>query len=292
MRIKPAQLLSAIIITTLSSLPFVAHSTDLKISDPNPSKIIFQIEYVGGYVPQFLSISRNPTIRLYEDGHLFIQSEESESNYFKVSKLTLKQKNDITTSLSKLVKVTDFGSPRVSDLPTTTITFYLNGKKYQSSIYAYGIEYGLTTKQKSNRMLYTKALANIMSLKGKRDYLPKIVVGYPNVYYNNNDMPTLANPASVFCTSLGYSQSTRELDQVLMCETPAGPIEQWEFYRSEAKKYLTLPSLRESLEKCVTFSAPKNIREFKRTTQFLESTGTVRTYALKHLLPNDKPLCE
>ena len=293
MKEKRIGFLSVVTLTILTLIPAnYASAADLTTSKPtpNPEKIILEINNLGGFVPRYISKSNLPLLRLYENKELIVSKDDFEKNELTTTKLNSKDISKIKALLAPFWKIKEWGQPGISDVPTTTITFFENKKKYNIYVYALGIDYGLTDYQKANRNKLIKAIESIKKLSGKTLYKAKIFEAFPREpIYDESSGVGLANPASVLCSSQGYTSSVLETPEgtKTLCDLPTGSIDEWENYRNIANTTLALPSLLSKNSSCLSFKSNSKISLLPKLSAFLEPSGKLGNYALRPLLPNE-----
>jgi hypothetical protein len=105
---------------------------------------------------------------------------------------------------------------------------------------------------------------------------------------------SLANPASVFCASMGGTVSIQDTDngQIGLCNFADGTtIEEWAYYRAEAPKLGQWPaSLEAPKNACTVVSAGLLKEELKRPNEsglWLMPGGSVLRLMLRPVLPGE-----
>ncbi len=283
-----------VILTLLLSLSQVSTSSAVNLSvakpAPNPHKIILEINNLGGFVPLYISKSNLPLLRLYENKDLIVSKDDFEKLELTTTKLNSRDISKIKALLAPFWKIKEWGQPGISDVPTTTITLFENKKSYNIHVYALGIDYGLTDYQKANRNKLIKAIESIKKLSGKTLYKAKIFEAFPREpIYDETQGVGLANPASVLCSSQGYTSSVIETPEgsKTLCNLPTGSIDEWENYRNIADSTQALPNLLSKNLSCLSFKSNSKISQSPRLLAFLEPSGKLGDYALRPLLPNE-----
>ena len=280
------------ILSTILLSPSFAADIKTNKESSNPLKIILEVSHNGGFMPQYITRSRVPLLRLYESKEILVTQEKDSLILIKSNKLTDKQISKIKKDFAPLTKITDWGSPGISDASTTNVTLYLDKEKYSINIYALGMDYGLTKSQKTNREKIRKVISSVEKLSGNTNYKPKYYQAYKGYgVISEASGLGIANPASVLCASQGYTSTSEEGPKgtTTLCNLPSGPIDEWENFRNVQSHYPQLPTIISRNRDCIYFKANNEINKLPQLQSFLEPSGALLPYALRAILPNEKP---
>ncbi|MCX8033556.1 MAG: hypothetical protein N3B14_09300 [Thermoleophilia bacterium] len=155
--------------STSSTLPPISHPTD-------PTQLVMRISLSEGFVPVQVRLTRVPTFSLYGDGTVIVTgpivliypgpalpnlqaaqiSEEIVQAILREAQRVGLFANDV-----------DYGRPNITDLANTVIDINAGGSRYQSSIYALGMEEGasgLTKEQQRARAAVDDFVAKLSDL--------------------------------------------------------------------------------------------------------------------------------
>jgi putative hemolysin len=213
-----------------------------------------------------------------------------------------------TVGLAAKPPAKGWGFPGVADVPNTRIVITMPHLHRKISIYALAFSNGgnLNAEQVRARKALNTAVEAlnlyVRSLKGK-PYAPKqyeawngmaLVMGGLQGDKGTDVGSSLANPASVFCASMGGTVSIEDTDdgQIGLCNFADGTtIEEWAYYRAEAPKLGQWPSSLEAPKSaCTVVSAGLLKEELKRPNEsglWLMPGGSVLRLMLRPVLPGE-----
>jgi len=120
------------------------------ISHPTgANELVLQVITGGGFVPIEYHLTLLPTFSLYGDGTVIVPGPTimiypgpalPNLQTTKLSEQAIQEILSAAKEAGLFRNDFDYGSPRVADVPTTTITISAGGQVYRSSIYALGFE--------------------------------------------------------------------------------------------------------------------------------------------------------
>lgn len=277
---------------------------------------IVSIAYEGGFVAPGTDQSSLPAVVGYSDGTLFTNNGSTSRPDWRLArqheaKVSHLKQLVISVAKASVVPSGGWGFPGVADVPNTRIKIAMSGYHRKLSIYALNFSNGnLKPSQVAARKALARAvsaLANYAQNLPGYTYLPKQVevwdrnnlVAALNGGSTSTPTPggmggTLANPASVFCTTNGGSLNIVDEPggQVGYCTLENGKkIEEWAYFRSEGPKLEQWPaSLKPPTAACtvVNFSALK--KEYDRKNSYgkwLMPSGEARYLLVRPVLPGE-----
>lgn len=277
---------------------------------------IVSIAYEGGFVAPGTDQSSLPSVIGYPDGTLFTNDGSTSRPDLRLARQHLdavSHLKELVISVAKasVVPSGGWGIPGVADVPNTRIKIAMPGYHRKLSVYALNFSNGnLNPSQVAARKSLARAVSALVDYAQKlpgNTYLPKQVEVWDRnnlvsaLNGGSNPSPstgamggTLANPASVFCTSNGGNLNIVDEPggQVGYCTLENGKkIEEWAYFRSEGPKLEQWPaSLKLPTAACtvVNFSALK--KEYDRKNSYgkwLMPTGEARYLLVRPVLPGE-----
>jgi hypothetical protein len=158
----PSDSTSSVVAASPDSVPVVPTTDPNVIGAQDPAVDQLKLTSGGGFTTWQYNVSTLPIAWI--SGDLLYRGVPNETMNPLVSKAT--QQSISLTAREKLAETLagmgfaaeplDFGQPGVSDMPTTTLEFVLDGKTYRQDAYALGMAVdansGLTPEQQKNRM--------------------------------------------------------------------------------------------------------------------------------------------
>ena len=144
-------------------------------------QLVFLVEASGAFVPALDAALQSPALAVYGDGRV-IQHDQTKKErdvpaaytIAKVDPLLVAQFAAETEALNLIQDGTDFGTPGVSDLPTTTVQ--LNGPSGSRAVHVYGFADGLdedvTETQGKARQELAAVIDRARALPGDAEQAP------------------------------------------------------------------------------------------------------------------------
>lgn len=150
-------------------------------------QIVFRVTTAGGLVPQLYYLLESPSLVVYGDGRVLTQAsnppagrvparfEVVRSDPASVAALAARAETD-----GLVGPTTDFGTPRVTDMPTTRVLLHGRGEAVEVNVYAFieQFESELTGTQQGSRAALRTLIADVSALAQSAptsDYLPEDV---------------------------------------------------------------------------------------------------------------------
>lgn len=167
--------------TSTSGVPTTPTVTVAPPTDLPADQIVWQETSGGGFVPVSANAADVPALTIYGDGRILATPEDTTRRYDATQELELRRVSgaDLQAFLDQADRSglfsagTDFGTPGVTDLATTTVTLHGADAAREVNVYALGFGEepggpgGLTTEQAGNRTELTKLIAAAHELGGK-----------------------------------------------------------------------------------------------------------------------------
>jgi hypothetical protein len=187
MRRTAASLLSLLALATL-----VACGDDADVGEPDDrdevrtapielgdgDEVWLRVETGGGFVPMIIGLRTVPQLLLFDDGRLVRVVEPDADLPGVVPRLEAVQLDESATAelldtFAAVVDGPEVGSPPVTDLPSTAIEVTTDGDTRDLSIYALGVEDGLTEEQVDAREAAQAAIDDARAIDGAEDWVPE-----------------------------------------------------------------------------------------------------------------------
>ena len=142
-------------------------------SDPHPTgstDVVLRVFTGGGYVPEQVRLSEVPELTVYGDGRMVVVGPTT-LEYPGPALPNLRELRLTPEGIDRVVRLATaaglvsgkkpgYGSPQVTDSPTTTVTVNARGKEVQVSVYALGFDdASLTDTQARNRERLQRLIA-------------------------------------------------------------------------------------------------------------------------------------
>lgn len=152
-------------------------------TDLPADQIVWQVSAGGGFVPMSSAAADVPALTIYGDGRILATSDDTTRRYDATQELVLRRVSpadlqvflDAADTSGLFTTGTDFGTPGVTDLPTTTVTLHGTGPSRKVGVYALGFGEepggpgGLSAQQVSNRAALSDLIGTANELGGKGD---------------------------------------------------------------------------------------------------------------------------
>ncbi|GAA3391493.1 hypothetical protein GCM10020369_49680 [Cryptosporangium minutisporangium] len=171
----------------------------------SPDALVLRAESVGGFVPATLIYGRIPTVSIYADGRVITEGPQV-TIYPAPALPNLLVRTITRTEIDRLIaaaqragvgRPTDFGSPGITDVPTTRFTLVDEGRTLTSEVYALGEtpedDQSLTTAQREARARMRALLVTLTDPAGSPSderYRPTAVATIVTAYGANTDQDT------------------------------------------------------------------------------------------------------
>ena len=207
----------------------------------------------GGFVAPDYIKTQLPQLVAYSDGVVLqndVMSVRSDILGMSRRVLSTSWLKKQVLAIAKLTKTPKggWGTPAVADVPDTRIQINLGSTRVSIGVFALGFTNGqLTTTQIAARKALSKAITSLTAAVNKKSATILKPTKY-EVWVNNDIAPSgglgIANPASVFCASMGgvtEIQSSPNGD-VGYCVFGDLKLDEWEYYRTESVKLSGWPA--------------------------------------------------
>lgn len=222
-----------------------------------PSDVVLRVEHVGGFVAPMTLVERLPIFTLYGDGRVITQGAQI-AIYPAPALPSVSVRTISPSAVGDLVRLAldagvgqgrDYGTPQVTDLPSTRFTVVASGGVRQTEVYALGVDHGVTGPQLAARQRLTDLINKLTDLPGtlgeaaageETQYEPTALAvlsrpwtepGVEEPQQEERPWPGPALPGSpVMDPSLGVSCLTvtgAELDTVLEAAGSANQLTPW-----------------------------------------------------------------
>lgn len=242
---------------------------------------VITISSQGGFVAPGFIKTQLPELVAYSDG-VVLQNDAASFRYdiLRMSKRMvkmswLKQQAQLIAKLSKTPKG-GWGSPGVADVPDTRIRINLGAAQVNVGIFALNFTNGdLTAAQVKARKALSKALNTLVAGVNKSKPSMLNPVNY-EVWAGAAIIPSggvgIANPAAVFCVSMGGTETTEDTPdgQAGYCNIGDQKFDEWAYYREQSVKLSPWPSsVKAPVGECTVVRASS----FKAAFAFNNETG-------------------
>jgi len=201
-----------------------------------------QVTSVGGFVAPAWQASRLPQLQIASDGTAVVENPSPKHGYVREGfalKLSLASAKSFAGKLVKALETPagGWGMPPVADMPNTRFVVNNAGKKLDVMVQAFSYQgSGLTPAQTSARKALSKLLTSMESTvtRAKRHLTPAKYEIWGLSPIVDNGGVGIANPAAVYCQSIGGSSNIVETaaGQAGYCQLPSGEnLDEWVNYR-------------------------------------------------------------
>lgn len=207
----------------------------------------------GGFVAPDYIKTQLPDLVVYSDGVVLrndvssIRSDVRNMSRRTLSTSWLKQQIRAIAKLTRTPKG-GWGTPGVADVPDTRIRINLGSTQVNIGVYALNFTNGnLTTAQVAARKALSKAVTTFRKTIAKQ----RATVLKPTVYevWVNEAIidvggVSIANPAAVFCTSMGGVETNESTPagETGYCNFGTLKFDEWDYYRTESAKLTAWPT--------------------------------------------------
>ncbi len=272
------------------------------------ASIVIRVEHVGGFVGPNFSSARLPDVVLYSDGRVLAQGNQSGSvrQLFQgsVSKSILQLEVSAFTKATK-APLGGWGTPSVSDLPSTEVSLTQSGKKSVVDVYALGFPLNSSDLAAiTARKNLTQTIAKLISLAGKtKIYAPSNYEVWPSWPLSNGtgQGSNGSNPAALFCLSqngtlvagkvvLDTPTPSPELSTEY-CNLPDGSfVDEWSYFYQTSKTGVVWPSnVAAPIGICSSVAAKPfvTLLQSAGVKQWLLPTGSMIDLILRPVLPGE-----
>lgn len=295
--------------TTIAGLLLLTGITPATATTAPTPKPKVQISTEGGFVaPSFLT-TRLPGLTGYASG--LVLTNDVVTTMERPDLLQLNQRAADINRLRKYAAAIHaaavppaggWGFPGVADVPNTRIILRFTGMTTNISVYA--LEFtngpGVSAAQRAARLKLSRAVAAldkyVQSLKAKV-YQPTKYEAWIFADIIPPEKVGLANPASVFCESMGGILgivTDPDGSQRGTCTLPdSSVIDEWEYFRSESKSMGTWPAgITAPTSACTVLSAASVKDQLKSPNlsgRWVLATGQAVPLVLRPSLPGEHP---
>lgn len=300
----------------MGTLALVLGSVAPSQAAEKPSQALITVTYYGGFVMPGTDQSSLPALSISPSGLAITPSENPRRYDIRTAMLRQVSLERVNLLLKDLAAVSTppkggWGFPGVADVPNTRIVISAPHIHRKVTIYALAFSNGgnLTSAQVKAR----KALNSAYNKLYKYVQSQKATEYKPTAYEAWNGMALvmgkvqgskgtgvgggtgLANPASVFCTSMGGELSIvdKPEGQVGMCALQDGTtVEEWAYYRAESPKLGQWPSTIPAPKAACTVVTRKQLAsQLNRSNEsgrWLLPDGSVAYLMFRPVLPGEK----
>lgn len=198
-------------------------------------QMVFVMDSYGGMTPRVIAALQSPSLVLYGDGRV-LTAEMTEiaaavPTRYEIARATpdaVRRFVDSAQSGGLISDRTDFGSPRVTDLETTTVVVHGDGGRSEVAVYALheAVEAGLSTDQRRAREDLRALIGQARALADdapRTAYVPDRVVVYEVDADSSGESATVGwpgPPPASFLTARGQREA------IACGELNADPAEQ------------------------------------------------------------------
>jgi putative hemolysin len=252
---------SALVALVFSVLPASSSNAMLLTVAPavNPPHAIVTIGMQGGFVAPSWQASRLPQLVVYSNGLIYSENQKPAHGYVRellVSRVSASVATNFAAKIYALSQTPKggWGLPPVADVPDTTIQVASAGRSRMLSIFALNFSGpAMPAVQAKARQQLSAAITKFETSAAKLAHgvtlQPKVfevwgltqLIAAGNQGDGSGPVVGMANPASVYCESIGGTSVITNTDagQAGACQLPSGEtVDEWVNYR---KALATLP---------------------------------------------------
>jgi hypothetical protein len=172
---------AALVVVVLS---FAFTGSPASAAEDSGSSPVIQVDANGGYVPIEVMQGNVPEVTVTADGRMIVQ--KTNVRYDRMARLRISQisKERIQEMLARAFELglldhgdgKDYGSPGVTDQPSTTVTITINGERFFTSVYALGFDAeDLNNEQQANREELSEFISDIAHTRPRRPFEPTAI---------------------------------------------------------------------------------------------------------------------
>ena len=284
-------------------LPVLAAPAQASTALPQGAPVVV-IGAEGGFVPPGYIKSAMPSLVAYPNGAVLLQRDAQrrpdirEMRRYEISAARLRS---LAAAVAKaaVAPAGGWGSPGVADVPNTYVRISYPGMKRDISVYALSFTNGgdvTPTQAATRKKLHSAidALTRAVKAKPAHAWTPATYEAWTMSPLVKSGGVGMANPASVFCESMGGTLSivNETNGQVGYCTLPDGTkTEEWAYFRATSPKFSQWPAkVAAPTSSCTVVRTSAFAAAFKgsnETARWLLPSGQAPVFTFRPVLPGE-----